>query len=313
MLSRLNADRFLGGEFVLDNDAARASVQRIAAPLGYRGRNGVIEAADGILSIATVIMAGAIKQVTVEHGLDPREFVLFCYGGGGPLHANALARELSIPTVIVPPEPGNFSAMGMLLADARLDLSKTFVGMLNESTVAALNDAFAEMEEEARAALLREFGLTDVLFERHAEMRYTGQRHDIKVSISNAETPADIRRDFDRDYRRRYGHADERAKAEFQALHLSAFTRLRRPDLHRLPRGGAPLRPPGARPVYFGGHGMVEARVYDRESLPCGFAAGGPAIIEEYGSTTLVWPQDRFEIGDLHEIRIHCRTGSRAS
>ncbi len=88
------------------------AVQRIAEPLGYSGRNGVIEAADGILSIATVIMAGAIKQISVEHGLDPREFVLFCYGGGGPLHANALAHELSIPTVVVPPEPGNFSAIG---------------------------------------------------------------------------------------------------------------------------------------------------------------------------------------------------------
>ncbi len=313
VLGRLNADRFLGGEFTLDADAARAAVQRIAEPLGYRGRNGIIEVADGILSIATVIMAGAIKQVSVEHGLDPREFVLFCYGGGGPLHASALAQELSIPTVIIPPEPGNFSAMGMLLADARLDLSKTFVGVLNEDTVPALNQAFAEMEDEARDALVREFGARDVLFERHAEMRYAGQRHNIKVAIANTETPADIRREFDRDYKRRYGHADTRAKAEFQALHLSAFTRLRRPDLHRLPRGHATARPSTVRPVYFGGRGLVEANVYDRASLPSGFAASGPAIIEEYGSTTLVWPGDRFEIGELQEVRIHCRNVSGAS
>src|ERR1700685_832077 len=173
-----------------------------ALPLGYRGRNGLIEVADGILSIAIVIMAGAIKQVSVEHGLDPRDFALFCYGGGGPLHAGALAQELSIPTVIIPPERGNFSAMGMLLADARLDLSQTFVGVLNDGTVAALNDAFAEMESEARAVLIREFGKGDVVFERHAEMRYTGQRHNIKAAITNTEPPADIRRDFDRDYQR---------------------------------------------------------------------------------------------------------------
>jgi N-methylhydantoinase A len=313
VLGRLAADRFLGGEFGLDVEAARAAVRRIAEPLGYRGRGGVIEVADGILSIATVTMAGAIKQVSVEHGLDPRDFVLFCYGGGGPLHASALAHELSIPTVIVPPEPGNFSAMGMLLADARLDLSQTFVGELNEGTVAALNDAFARMEEEARAALIREFGKGDVLFERHAEMRYVGQRHNIKVSITHTETPADIRRDFDRDYQRRYGHADTRAKAEVQALHLSAFTRLRRPDLAALPRRGAPARPPSKRSVYFGGHGMVEASVYDREGLSAGFAANGPAIVEEYGSTTLVWPGDRFEIGVLQEIRIHCGNASRSS
>src|SRR5215472_8435666 len=177
VLGRLNAERFLGGEFRLDAKAADTAVQSVAEPLGYHGRDGVIEAADGILAIATVIMAGAIKKVSVEHGLDPRDFVLFCYGGGGPLHASALARELSIPTIVVPPEPGNFSAVGMLLADARLDLSKTFVGVLNDATVDLLKRAFAEMEDEARAALVREFQAREILFEHHAEMRYTGQRH----------------------------------------------------------------------------------------------------------------------------------------
>jgi N-methylhydantoinase A len=312
-LGRLNAERFLGGEFALDTKAARAAIKRIAEPLGYMGPNGLIEVADGILSIATVVMAGAIKQVSVEHGLDPREFTLFCYGGGGPLHASALARDLSIPRVLIPPEPGNFSAIGMLLADARLDVSKTFVGALNDKTVATLNEAFAEMEAEARTALIREFGAGDVLFERHAEMRYVGQRHNIKVPIGNTEALADIRSDFDREYRRRYGHADARAKAEIQALHLSAFTRLRRPDLHHLPRPELPERPAAARPVYFGGRGLIEAKVYDRASLPAGFTADGPAVIEEYGSTTLVWPDDRFAIGDLREIVIDCRSGTGAS
>jgi N-methylhydantoinase A len=178
--------------------------------------------ADGILSLATVIMAGAIKQISIEHGLDPREFVLFCYGGGGPLHASALARELSIPTVVVPPEPGNFSAVGMLLADARLDLSKTFVGVLDQDSVTALKAVFAEMEDEARAALVRDFDARDVLFERHAEMRYAGQRHNIKVPISGLADSPGIRQAFDRDYKRRYGHADSKAAAELQALHLSA-------------------------------------------------------------------------------------------
>jgi N-methylhydantoinase A len=313
VLGRLNAERFLGGEFALDVDAARAALARIAEPLGYSRREGLTEIADGILSIATVVMAGAIKQVSVERGLDPREFVLFCYGGGGPLHASALARELSIPEIIIPPEPGNFSAIGMLLADARLDLAKTFVGDLNEDTVGALNDAFAAMEAEARAALMREFGAGAVMFERQAEMRYTGQRHNIRVSISNAQTAADIRRNFDHDYKRRYGHADVRAKAEIQALHLAAFVRLRQPELRRLPRSDRGERSPAARAAYFGGNGLTQAKVYDRASLPAGFAADGPAIIEEYGSTTLVWPGDRFAIGDLHEIHIDCRHTTQAS
>jgi len=307
VLGRLNPRRFLGGELNLDVEAARAAVERIATPLGYTSRDGTIRMADGIIALATVIMAGAIKKISVEHGLDPREFVLFCYGGGGPLHAGALARELSIPTVVIPPEPGNFSAAGMLLADARLDLSKTFVGVLDDKTVACLNEAFGAMEEEAHAALVRDFGASEVMFERHAEMRYTGQRHNIKVPISGLGEPAGIRAAFDRDYKRRYGHADARAAAECQALHLSAFTRLRRPELERLPRAQGSAHRSEKRQVYFGAAGgMIDADIHDRASLSPGFKGQGPALIEEYGSTTLVWPGDRFEVGDLGEIRLHC-------
>jgi N-methylhydantoinase A len=310
VLGRLNPDRFLGGELKLDAEAARQTVARIAQPLGYSGPDGSIRMADGIIALATVIMAGAIKQISVEHGLDPREFVLFCYGGGGPLHASALARELSIPAVVIPPEPGNFSAVGMLLADARLDLSKTFTGVLNETSVASIKQAFSEMEAEARAALVRDFGAGNVVFEQHAEMRYSGQRHNIKVPIPNLDDPAAIRASFDRDYKRRYGHADARATAEFQALHLSAFTRMQRPALDHLPRAQARAADPSTRPVYFGAHnGTVAARIYDRTALAPGFKSKGPALIEEYGSTTLIWPGDRFEVGALGEIRITVGAG----
>jgi N-methylhydantoinase A len=310
LLGRLNPDRFLGGELKLDIAAARSAIEQIAGPLGYGGSDGTVRMADGVLSLATVIMAGAIKQISIEHGLDPREFVLFCYGGGGPLHASALARELSIPTVVVPPEPGNFSAVGMLLADARLDLSKTFVGVLDQGTVASLTGVFAEMEAQARAALERDFDAREVLFERHAEMRYAGQRHNIKVPISGLADPAGIRQAFDRDYKRRYGHADSKAAAELQALHLSGFTRLQRPKLERLPRAATGTQPPQRRPVYFGtAGGTIDAQVFDRTALAPGFKQTGPALIEEYGSTTLVWPGDNFEIGALGEIRIHCGQG----
>jgi N-methylhydantoinase A len=199
----------------------------------------------------------------------------------------------------------------MLLADARLDLAKTFTGVLNATTVAALKDLFAGMEAEARAALQRDFGAGEVTVEHHAEMRYTGQRHNIKVPISGRDDPAAIRQAFDRDYRRRYGHADARAAAEFQALHLSAFIRLRRPELERLPRAPAAAAAPATRSVHFGAAGMLDARIFERISLPPGFKSEGPALIEEYGSTTLIWPGDRFEIGPLGEIRIHCNGTSK--
>jgi N-methylhydantoinase A len=308
VLGRLNANHFLGGEMRLNVQAAqRAIAQRIAEPLGYAGESGMVEMADGILSIATVIMAGAIRRVSVEHGLDPRDFLLFSYGGGGPLHSCALAHELSIPTIVIPPEPGNFSAIGMLLADARIDTSKTFVGILDEKSVPAMAEIFGAMEKEAAAALAAEFGTSEVFFEHHAEMRYRGQRHNIKVPVSGLKDKGAIRAAFERDYRRRYGHADAKTPGEFQALHLSAFARLKQPDIARLPRPAVNPQPAQSRRIFMGNAGgWVDAKIFTRDALEPGFTAAGPAVIEEYGSTTVIWPGDRFEIGSLHEIRIHC-------
>ena len=308
LLGRLNPGNFLGGEMKLDAAAAQQAVaEKIATPLGYKGESGTILMSDGIISIATVIMAGAIRKVSVEHGLDPRDFILFSYGGGGPLHSCALAHELSIPTIVIPPEPGNFSAIGMLLADARIDSSKTFVGILNDQTVPAMAEVFGAMEKEAATALAAEFGTGDVFFEHHAEMRYRGQRHNIKVPVSGLKDAEQIRAAFQRDYKRRYGHADAKAPAEFQALHLSAFARLKQPEIARLPRATIKPQPAQTRRIHVGNAGgWLDARIYHRDALEPGFSGAGPVVIEEYGSTTVVWPGDRFEIGELHEIRIQC-------
>jgi N-methylhydantoinase A len=252
-------------------------------------------------------MAGAIRKISVEHGLDPRDFILFSYGGGGPLHSCALAHELSIPTVVIPPEPGNFSAIGMLLADARIDTSKTFVGISSEKSVPDMAKVFNELEQQAAQDLAKEFGTSDVFFERHAEMRYRGQRHNIKVPVSGLKNAEEIRAAFERDYKRRYGHADAKAPAEFQALHLSAFAKLKQPEIARLPRAAAGAHGRQTRKVYIGNAGgWLDAQIYHRDALEPAFKAEGPAVIEEYGSTTLVWPGDKFEIGNLHEIRISC-------
>ena len=310
VLGRLNPHRFLGGELTLGLESARHAIAaKTATPLGYRGEEGLIRTADGIVSIATVLMAGAVRQVSVEHGLDPRDFALFAYGGGGPLHASALARELSIPMVVIPPEPGNFSAIGMLLADARIDTSETFTGILDDALAAGMDAGFRKMEAGAADALARDFGSGDVYFERKAEMRYHGQRHNIHVPITGLHTVIEIREAFERDYKRRYGHADSKAATELQALHLSAFARLRRPDIANLRRRASSGTASDAqiRQVYFGGAGgMLETAIYDRDALEPRFSAEGPAVIEEYGSTTLIWPGDRFEVGRMGEIRIAC-------
>jgi len=313
LLGRLAPDRFLGGELALDTAAARSVLlDGIAAPLGYSGNDGAVALAEGVVAIAIVIMASAIRRQTVEHGRDPRDFVLFSYGGAGPLHAGALAHELSIPMVIVPPEPGNFSATGMMCADARLDSAVTFTGALAETIIDAMQTQFAALERTAEAALRAEVGVAEVYFEHAAEMRYRGQRHNIKVPLPGSGGAAAIREIFDRDYERRYGHADTRAAAEIQALHLSAFARLRPPALSDLHRPASELAERGTRPVLFSiSQGWVKTAVYDRYGLTPGFAGKGPAIIEEYGATTAVWPGDTFEIGALREIRIRCGTDGR--
>ena len=269
LLGRLNPDHFLGGELRLDTDGAWAALsEKICASLGYEGEGGVIRMADGIISIATVIMASAIRKVSIEHGRDPRDFVMFAYGGGGPLHGSALAHELSIPMLVIPPEPGNFSAVGMLLADARIDASETFVGVLDEDILSKLNNVFSEMEVEARKALKDEFDADDIVFERQAEMRFQGQRHNIKVALPDLFDEDVLNEAFLRDYERRYGHADLETEIEIQVLHLSATARLKRPEIAHLPREGVKARPVHKRPVYFGNLGKaVETPVYERTAL----------------------------------------------
>ncbi len=164
----------------------------------------------------------------------------------------------------------------MLLADARIDTSKTFVGILNDETVPAMAEIYRAMESEASASLTTEFGTGDVFFEHHAEMRYRGQRHNIKVPVSGLKDIEAIRAAFERDYKRRYGHADAKAPAEFQALHLSAFARLTQPDIARLPRAAAKTEPPQKRKVYIGSAGgWVDAQIYRPRRLGAGLQRRG--------------------------------------
>ena len=161
-------------------------------------------------------------------------------------------------------------------------------------------------------ALAAEFGAKAFRSERFAEMRYRGQRHNIKVPIVPGAGAAAIRTAFERDYLRRYGHADAEAPAEFQALHLSGFAELEGPAIARLPRASGASIAPTTRMVYFAdAGGLLETTVYDRYALEPGAGGVGPALLEEYGSTTLVWPGDRFTIGTLHEIRIDCKHEER--
>jgi N-methylhydantoinase A len=311
LLGRLDAEYFLGGEMTLEPAAGRAAVtRRIAEPLGYGGdETAAVRAAKGILTIANLTMASIIKKVSIARGYDPRRFVLFCYGGGGPLHGMELARALAVPRVIVPPEPGNFSALGMLLAEPRLDTARTFVIRLDPANLARALAVYDELEAEGAAALRREFGEGAIGFAREAEMRYKGQQHSIKIATDADEDAATLRARFDREYQRRYGHANAAAEVEVVVLHSLATLQMIRPNIARLARrgaAGAALRRT-ERPIFFLEEDRhLPAIIYDRYALVPGDHGNGPALIVEYGSSVLVGPRDTFTIGQLGEIDIDC-------
>jgi N-methylhydantoinase A len=309
-LGRLEPGHFLGGEMDLAPEKARAALtHRIATPLGYAGTEAVTRAAKGVLTIANLTMSSIIKKISIARGFDPRDFALFCYGGGGPLHGTELARALNIPRVVVPPEPGNFSAMGMLLADPRLDTARTWVAPLNADNMPKALEIYGELEAQGDAALRREFGEGEITFEREAEIRYRGQQHSLKIALPAGSDAAALREKFDREYERRYGHANPAAEAQLVVLHSLATLHMARPEISRLADRDRRARSaePRRRPIFFLEEDrFLDATILDRYALPVGFTGRGPALIEEYGSSTLIGPRDTFTVGRLKEIDIDC-------
>jgi len=308
VLDRISGGAFLSGALRLDRKAAVAAlIEKVGKPLGYREGADADTVASGVLALANVQMASAIREITIERGKDLREFTLFLFGGGGPLHGLELARELHVTRVIVPPEPGNFSALGMLLADARVDESHTFLCELNAAAAPLLARRLGEMREVVAGALQRDFGNTELAFEHQAEMRYQGQRHPIRISLDVSDDIDAIRSRFLDSYRRRYGRADEDTPMEFIGLRVAGTALTERPDiawLHRAPQTGS-VRESSRREVYFSRHrGRLDTPVYVRDTLPVGAVIAGPAVIQEFGATTVIAPGDRLEVGALGEFDI---------
>jgi N-methylhydantoinase A len=287
----------MGGEMRLDSAAAAYALQtRVAEPLGVESER----AAAGVLEVATSAMANAVRQVTLQRGLDPRDFTLFAYGGGGPLHASAVARELQIQTVVIPQAPGLFSALGMLMADLRRDYVQTLFARLDQLDMAELERAFQALEAEGRTALERSgIATAGVLFERAADMRYVGQEHSVAVRMpGHVGQEADrmrIKRLFDDAHQQRYSHSAPVESADVVSLRVTAIGQLAKPALPGVRRGepapAADART-GTRAAVFAGYGTLDTAIYARDRLLCGNTIAGPTVIEESASTTVVEPGD---------------------
>lgn len=301
VLGRLNPDYFLGGEIALDVAAARRAIQeRCADPL----KMDVVAAAHGIVEIANAAMVNALRLVSIQRGYDPRDFVLVAFGGAGPAHANRLAAETEIPTVVIPMSPGTTSAMGLLVTDLKHDYSTTLIQRADLADLAAMAAVYGKMEAEGRATLARE-GVRpeDTAFLRQVDTRYAGQSYELTIPLPG-EGPgdADIARALDRfhaEHDRAYGYSASGEPVEFVNLRLTATGQIARPRLRELgTKGGdATQARKAVRPVYFAERdGYVECPIYDRYRLGAGCVIEGPGIVEEVDSTTVIHPGYQAEV-----------------
>jgi len=309
-LGRIGTGTFMGGRLRLDIENARRAIEtRVAGPLGYGGADGVDVAAQGILDLANTAMTNAIKEISIERGHDVREFTLFVFGGSGPLFGSQLARALRIPRVLVPPHPGNFSCLGMLLAPIRVDLARTVIGDVSAGMLRETESVFEDLERAARSTLERECGSGTMYSERSFEMRYRGQKHSVRVRVDRGSSVESILEKFDATYSARYGHVNASCAIEIVGARLFMEGDVARPSLASLGHPGevAAPQPSSTRSVHFPvPFNRIETPVWDRASLPVGFRIFGPAIIEEYSATTVLLPGDTAVIGRLGEISIIC-------
>jgi len=307
VLGWLDREALLGGALPINFVAAQAAIrQRVADPLGL----GVTEAAAAIVEIVNSNMAEALRIVSVERGHDPREFVLIAFGGAGPVHAAALAAELQIPEVIVPPAAGAFSALGLVASDLKRDYSRTLYADLRTLDPALAAAALGEMEATAsewlRAAAIPR--ARRVLL-RAADLRYRRQAYELMVPFADRPvTRANLDRlaaAFHDKHRQTYGHANPEEPVQLVNLRLTAIGRL--PSLRRAQPPATATARQTMRQVWFPQIGVVPCPVHRRDGLPARETLAGPAIIEAMDSTIVVPPGWIASVDSTGYIRLRRR------
>jgi N-methylhydantoinase A len=292
VLGRVDPGAFAGGRMTLDREAAERAVESLANELGL----GVVELAEGICDVINAKMAQAIRTLTVEKGIEPRDFALVAFGGAGPMHAVFLARELGIREVIVPPYPGAFSAWGMLETEIRKDFSRTYYTPLAALDHADLARTLTELEAEGFTSLADEGITRQTGRVLHAvDVRYVGQEYTLTIPLAGADEPRDA--DFDRAvadrfhaaHQTRFGHANPGAPVEFVIVRAMALGDMGRVDPSQGEETAGAAYPSRTAEVVFGRRSVPTAMI-ERADLPIGARVDGPAIVSEPTATTVVPP-----------------------
>jgi N-methylhydantoinase A len=302
VLGRLNPEAVLGNHIPLQIQLAQQAVDRLACRLGQPD---LYATAEGILRLAVAKMVNAIREITVEQGDDPREFVLLAMGGIGPMHAAEVAAELEIARVVVPMHPGNLSAFGLLCSDLRRDYVRTLVTSVSKLPPDTLEGQLHELRQTAAGDLERDgFMPQQMQFVSTLDLRYVGQAFELTVPLASDKAALDQTvATFHGQHGRRYGHSDPDGEVEVVNLRLSAFGIVHKPRLASLPHPAddAPEAVPGTRAVYFGGV-FHDTTVYRREHLPRDAVCHGPAIVEEFGATTVIPPAWQAQVDHLGNL-----------
>jgi N-methylhydantoinase A len=291
----------------IDVEAARRAIHdHVARPLKLT----LEQSAEGIIRVVNATMVRGIRRVSVERGYDPREFTLYAFGGGGPVHAAMLAVELNIPSVLIPAGAGVGSAMGCIVADFRHDYTQTHIGKLLEVPVQKLQKLFRQLERKALVQMEKE-GLppdrTALL--RSLDMRYAGQGYELEVPVPpgliTGETAPKVESSFRASYRKAYGYEpdDPTEVVTFRVVAVGNLPALELPAQRHSTDTDGSHAIKSARPVYFDGN-FQKTAVYDGHKLQSGNRLQGPAIIELRESTTVVLPGQQAVKGGQGEVVI---------
>jgi N-methylhydantoinase A len=271
-------EELAGGTIRLRRDLAGNGIDELAGRLGMTPRR----LAEGILELSAHNQANAVTQLTVKRGVDPSGDTLVAFGGAGPLQAARIAEILGLTTVVIPPSPGNVSAFGLLAVDLKDDYVTTLVQRHDAVDLAVVEALFQRLEEAARGSLAEQgVAATRIALVRSVEARYLGEAHELSLEVAGVFDPATAVTAFHDAHERAYGYAYRTGEViEFVNWKVTGLGLIDRPSLElAAPAAGGSGEPAGMRGGY---------TVYRRESLPAGFQAAGPAIVDEYGSTTVV-------------------------
>ncbi|MDL1966407.1 MAG: hydantoinase/oxoprolinase family protein [Candidatus Desulfofervidus auxilii] len=287
ILGRLNPVGISGGKIKVFSELAEKSIRKkIAEPLGIS----IVQAAYGIIEIVNTHMIRALRLVSVERGYDPRDFVILAFGGAGPMHAAFLAEGLGVKNIVIPPNPGVFSALGLMLADFRHDFVRNIMKPASEINTELLEKIFGEIEKKAKKILQKEgFSPNHIVMERNLELRYLGQSYELIVPFhKNFKVILQL---FHQKYQKMYSYSMPDEPVEVVNIHLIAYGLIRKPKFRKIPfTSSSSDALIDKKMVFFKGNAWIETPIYSRDALLPGHKINGPAIIEQSDATTVIPP-----------------------